>query len=340
MTAAPLTSTLPQLPAFPETSVQAELERALDRLEPDVRHVCGYAVGLWDQTGAPTSAGGKGIRGTLALLSARAATGNASAGLPAAVAVELVHNFSLVHDDLMDGDRLRRHRPTVWAAFGPAQAILAGDAMLGLAAELLAEAGASWAVQCLAATTRRLINGQVADLAFERRRAVSLAECLKMSADKTGSLLACAASLGTVVANGPADLACRLASYGMHVGLAFQLTDDLLGIWGDPRLTGKPVRSDLRAHKKSLPVVAALQNVASAAGQRLAELYLTDEPPAEDQLTEIAALVEAAGGRAWAEQTAATELTAALQVLSATELPDDVSAELRQLATQLAGRER
>jgi geranylgeranyl diphosphate synthase, type I len=321
--------------------IQPSLRSALDRLDPGVRHLCGYHLGFWDEGGEPDRPRGKGVRGVLALLSAQAAGSPPEVGLPAATAVELVHNFSLLHDDLMDGDRTRRHRPTVWAVFGSAQAILAGDALLGLADEVLAEAPSatrSWAIRCLAASTRRLIAGQLADLAFETRRDVTLNRCLQMAADKTAALLSCAASIGAVLADGPADLALRLAQFGMHLGVAYQLTDDVLGIWGSPETTGKPVLSDLRAKKKSLPVVAALTSP-TAAGARLSALYLTDAQLTEAELQEGADLVQQAGGRAWAEKTADAELATALELLSGGQLPPGVAEDLRRLAIRLSGRD-
>lgn len=322
--------------------IQPSLRSALDRLDPGVRHLCGYHLGFWDEQGEPDRPRGKGVRGVLALLSAQAAGSPVEVGLPAAAAVELVHNFSLLHDDLMDGDRTRRHRPTVWAVFGSGQAILAGDALLGLADEVLAEAPSanrSWAIRCLAASTRRLIAGQLADLAFETRRDVTLSECLQMAADKTAALLSCAASIGAVLANTPADLTLRLAQFGEHLGVGYQLIDDILGIWGSPEATGKPVLSDLRAKKKSLPVVAALTS-STAAGERLAALYLTDAQLTDAQLAEAADLVQQAGGRAWAENTADAELATALELIRSDEIPFDVAEELRRLAIRLSGRDR
>jgi geranylgeranyl diphosphate synthase type I len=321
--------------------IQPSLRSALDRLDPGVRHLCGYHLGFWDEGGEPDRPRGKGVRGVLAMLSAQAAGSPMEVGLAAATAVELVHNFSLLHDDLMDGDRTRRHRPTVWSVFGSGQAILAGDALLGLADEVLAEAPSAtraWAIRCLAASTRRLIAGQLADLAFETRRDVTLSECLQMAADKTAALLSCAASIGAVLADGPADLASRLAQFGMHLGVAYQLIDDVLGIWGSPETTGKPVLSDLRAKKKSLPVVAALRSP-TAAGERLSALYLSDATLSEAQLEEAADLVQQAGGRTWAENTADAELATALEWLSNGHSPPNVAEDLRRLAIELSGRD-
>ena len=223
--------------------------------------------------------------------------------MTAAVAVELVHNFSLLHDDIMDNDTERRHRPTAWTVFGVGAAILAGDALLALAQDLLLEDGnpqGAWAARCLSAAVQRLIGGQGADLAFEKRDDVTLAECLDMAGDKTAALMACACSIGAVHLGAPPTLAMGLAGFGAHVGLAFQLTDDLLGIWGAPEVTGKPVRADLRARKKSLPVVAALNSGTPEAAELRA--LLTDPAPlTEDDLVRAADLVVAAGGKDWAE---------------------------------------
>ena len=206
--------------------------------------------------------------------------------MTAAVAVELVHNFSLLHDDIMDNDTERRHRPTAWTVFGVGAAILAGDALLALAQDMLLEDGhpqGAWAARCLSAAVQRLIGGQGSDLAFEKREDVTLAECLDMAGDKTAALMACACSIGAVHLGAPPALAMGLAGFGAHVGLAFQLTDDLLGIWGAPEVTGKPVRADLRARKKSLPVVAALTSGTPAAGE-LRVLLGDPEPLSEGDL--------------------------------------------------------
>ncbi len=321
--------------------VRQSMAAALDRLDADMRHVSGYHVGFWDAEGSPADAVGKGVRAALALLSARAAGGTAEQGVPAAVAVELIHNFSLLHDDVMDGDTQRRHRATAWTVFGSSPAILAGDALQSLAVEVLAEArtpNLSWAVRCLSAAVRRLIAGQVADLSFERRDDVGLEECLRMAGDKTGALLACSASLGTVLVDGPAELALGLGEFGAHLGLAFQLVDDLLGIWGEPAQTGKPVLSDLRSRKKSVPVVAALSS-STAPGQLLRRLYAQPDELSEQQLADAAELVERAGGRAWTERRADEELQAGLELLRVLPMPADVADEFATLARGLAHRD-
>jgi len=322
--------------------VQPVLRDVLDRLDADTREVCGYHLGFWDADGTPGHGAGKGVRPALAVLSARAAGGSAELGVPAAVACELIHNFSLLHDDIMDRDTERRHRPTAWAQYGESRAILAGDALQALACELLAEAPSptsAWAVRCLNAATRRLIAGQAADLAFETRDDVTLDECLEMAAGKTGALMACSASLGAVLADAPSELAMGLTDFGAHIGLAFQLVDDLLGIWGQPERTGKPVLSDLRSRKKSVPVVAAF-DAGGPAAEELRALYALPRELTADELERAAALVTEAGGREWAESAADRELAAALASLEPLDMPPDVRAAFVALARQLSTRDQ
>src|SRR6202020_332104 len=163
------------------------------------------------------------------------------------------------------------------------------------------------------------IAGQGADLAFERREDVTLDECLQMAGDKTAALMACACSIGAIGVGAPAELAMGLAGFGAHAGLSFQLTDDLLGIWGAPEVTGKPVRADLRARKKSLPVVAALTG-GTAAGQELAGLLPRAAAVSEGALRQAARLVGEAGGGAGAESEADSQLAAATTCLNETQM--------------------
>jgi geranylgeranyl diphosphate synthase type I len=334
------------IPAGVETArdlVGPAIATALDRLSPDVRVVAAYHLGLADTDGRPAARGtaGKALRPALAVLSARAAGAEPERGVPAAAAVEFVHNFSLLHDDIMDGDTERRHRPTAWTVFGVGAAILAGDALLQLAHDLLLEGPAPqglWASRCLSAAVQRLIGGQGSDLAFEKRDDVTLAECLDMAGDKTAALMACACSIGAVHLGAPPTLAMALAGFGAHVGQAFQLTDDLLGIWGAPEVTGKPVRADLRARKKSLPVVAALTSGTPEATD-LHALLTDPQPLSEDDLIRAADLIVAAGGKQWAEAEADAELAAANASLADIDLPADVRAELTAIAEFITARQ-
>jgi geranylgeranyl diphosphate synthase type I len=312
------------------------LRAAVDTLPESMRRIAGYHLGWLDETGRPTgAAGGKALRPALALLGSAALGGDPNAALPVAVAVELVHNFSLLHDDVMDGDRTRRHRPTAWAVFGRNGAILAGDALLALAFQV---GGSPAAVTALNTCVQRLLDGQSADLAFELRSTVDLAECRAMAGSKTGALLGCAVSMGAWAAGGEPDRVAHLRAFGERLGLAFQLADDLLGIWGDPALTGKPVHSDLRSRKKSFPVVAALSS-GTPAGRELTNWYARSQPHVHADLAHVAALVERAGGRAWAQGHADLLLDEALTELAAARPHALAAAELTALAQHATRRD-
>ncbi|RCG15392.1 polyprenyl synthetase family protein [Streptomyces reniochalinae] len=327
------------------------LRAAIERLAPPMDTVAAYHFGWIDAAGRPSeSAGGKAVRPALALLSAEAASAAPEVGIPGAVAVELVHNFSLLHDDLMDGDEQRRHRDTVWKVHGPAQAILVGDALFALAGEILLELGtveAGRATRRLTTASRKLIDGQAQDISYEHRDLVTVEECLDMEGNKTGALLACAASVGAVLGGADDRTADALEAYGHHLGLAFQAVDDLLGIWGDPQATGKQAWSDLRQRKKSLPVAAALGSRGPAAA-RLATLLSADAAKSqaefedfhEAEFAERAALIEEAGGREWTSQEAQRQHTTAIQALDSIEMPGRVREQFVALADFVVVRQR
>ncbi len=323
--------------------VEPALRGAIDRLTPELRPVAAYHLGWVDAEGRPSGGdGGKGVRPALALLSAEAAGAPASLGVPGGVAVELVHDFSLIHDDVIDGDAERRHRPTVWALFGVGRAVIVGDALLALAQQIVLDpglvggevAGASGnghrAAQVVADATAAMIAGQALDMAFESVPYVDVAGCLAMEAGKTGALLACASSIGAVLAGADDTVVAALHRFGVELGLAFQAVDDVLGIWGDPATTGKPAWSDLRSHKKTLPVAAALAAGGSEA-EELASL-LSSEPLEEQGVARAAALVESRGGRLAAEEEADRRLASALEALSSVELAERPRAELAEVA--------
>ncbi|WP_432105505.1 polyprenyl synthetase family protein [Streptomyces sp. bgisy091] len=325
------------------------LRAAVGRLAPPMDTVAAYHFGWIDAQGRPADGdGGKAVRPALALLSAEAAGAPAEAGIPGAVAVELVHNFSLLHDDLMDGDEQRRHRDTVWKVHGPAQAILVGDALFALANEILLELGtveAGRAARRLTTASRKLIDGQAQDISYEHRERVTVEECLEMEGNKTGALLACAVSIGAVLGGADDRTADVLEAYGYHLGLAFQAVDDLLGIWGDPESTGKQTWSDLRQRKKSLPVVAALA-AGGPASERLGELLAADAASSdfdsfsEEEFAARAALIEEAGGREWTAQEARRQHAVAIEALHGVDMPERVRAQLTELADFVVVRKR
>ncbi|MDT0386537.1 polyprenyl synthetase family protein [Streptomyces dubilierae] len=318
--------------------VRPALVEAVGRLHPWVAEMAGYAFGWCEVGGAPVAAsGGKGVRQALAVLGAEAAGSPGRAGVPAAVAVELVHTFSLLHDDIMDGDTDRRRRPAVWKAYGTGPAVLAGDALFALAVETLAaQPGGLGAVRALSVALSDLVRGQADDLLFADRPwtgpdRVRPEEYRVMAEHKTGALLGGAAALGALLGGAPPGTAEALDRAGRHLGIAFQIVDDVLGIWGDPRVTGKPVHGDLRERKKTYPVLVALD---SPRGDRLAALLRSGH-----DLGAAAALIERAGGRAAALAEARRHVTAVETALEAVPLTPRAAAELRSLLGFLIRRD-
>jgi len=225
-----------------------------------------YHLGWVDESFLPVQAdGGKRVRARLCLLACQAAGGLPEQAISPAAAVELVHNFSLIHDDIQDRSAYRRHRPTVWSVWGAPQAINAGDGMFTAAQLALAEAEGTdpatrvQGFQTLNHACRMLCEGQYLDLDFERRVRVSVDDYLAMIERKTASLLATACYLGALYAGADAETRSRYREFGLQMGMAFQMQDDHLGNWGDPKVTGKPAADDVVNKKKTLPLVYSLE---------------------------------------------------------------------------------
>lgn len=329
-------------------SVDPELRTAVASLPGSMRRIARYHFGWEHADGTPADGNaGKAIRPALVLAAADALGGPAAraAAVRAAAAVELVHNFTLLHDDVMDRDTSRRHRPTAWTVFGDADAILAGDALQALALRLLAEdphPAAGAAAVRLADCVLELCAGQHADTAMEDRAPdeVTLDEVLAMAEAKTGALLGCACALGALYARAGAAEVAALDGFGRQAGLAFQLIDDVIGIWGDPGRTGKPAGADLAARKKSLPVVAALTSGTPAAAD-LAELYAKPHVRSDaDEIARTARAVERAGGRDWAQSEAADRMARALQELARAVPGPEAAGGLLALAEFVTRRSR
>lgn len=335
--------TIEQVLGLSADLVQPALRSAVGGLPASMRRIVAYHYGWEDENGRRTGAdGGKGIRSALVLLAAAAAGGEPESALPAAVAVDLVHNHSLLHDDVIDGDATRRHRPTAWSVFGVGGAILAGDALLVLARDVLAASGHPAAPQgerMLSAAVLELLDGQSADIAFERRTDVELSECLRMARRKTGALFGCAGALGALFGGGSPEQVHHLRVFGAHLGLAFQHVDDVLGIWGDPTTTGKSIHSDLGRGKKTLPVVAALR-FGTPAGRELAGLYQRTQDLSGADLVRAADLVDAAGGRTWSQAQVEHLLAMAEGHLRSADPGRRAAADLEALAELVVRRDR
>ncbi|WP_441248135.1 polyprenyl synthetase family protein [Kitasatospora sp. McL0602] len=301
--------------------VTGEAARWLSGMEPEDERIIGYQLGLWDADGRPgAGGGGKWVRAALTLSCARAAGGDPREALRGAGAVELLHTLSLLYDDAMDRDAVRRARPSAWRVFGRRPAERAAAALLPyVVARLfdppvgLAVAGA--AAAALGEAVVRLALGQAMDLDFERRPRVSVEECRLMIADKTASLMACACGLGALLAGADRGRTAGFTQLGEDLGMAFQIVDDILGLWGDAAVTGKPAGSDLRARKKSFPVAVALA-ADSPDSARLAAAYAH---PADSlgpsDTAELLTLIEQLGGRKAALAEADAYLASAVRFL-------------------------
>ena len=320
--------------------VQPALRAAVDRLADErMRRIAEYQLGWCEPDGTPTAGhGGKGIRGALTVLTTEAIHADGTAALPAAAAVELVHNFSLLHDDVMDRDVERRHRPTGWVVFGDGPTILAGTAMLTLAVQVVGD-DAPAALSCLLDATQKLISGQSDDLRLESAAEVRVEDVFTMEAGKTAALLSCAASIGPAAVHAPSETVAALAAYGYELGMAFQLVDDVLGITGDPAATGKSASSDLRANKRSVPIVAALR-ADNEAGRRLRDLLGGGPPASEDDVALAAKLVDEAGGIEWTQQQARACAERAFARLAGLDLVPAAAADLVALGHYVVDRDR
>ncbi len=296
-----------------------------------------YHLGWADEQLRPAQAdAGKRIRPLLCLLACAACGGDPARALPAAAAIELLHNFSLIHDDIQDGSATRRGRPTVWALWGIPQAINAGDALFtiahqalwrlrerGVPADRILEVAERFDAACL-----MLTRGQHLDLAFESAERVTAAEYLEMIRGKTAALLAAALGIGARLADHPPE---ALEAFGEALGMAFQIQDDILGIWGDPAVTGKPVADDLRARKKTFPVIHAMERIPEFTAR-----YRDRETPLEVLLEDL----EASGARAAAEAQAAAFTQQALDALDRAGLRNPYGQALWELAQALLSRAR
>ena len=288
-----------------------------------------------DQFRAAQFDSGKRIRPVLALLTCEAAGGDWECALPAAASIELLHNFSLIHDDIEDGDTTRRGRATLWTIWGHAQAINAGDALFtfahvalgGMVARNIPPARRLAVRERFDQACLALTQGQHLDLSFEARPSVSEAEYLRMIGGKTAALVAGACAIGAIVAG--SEVVAYYENFGREIGFAFQIQDDLLGIWGDSEVTGKPAGSDILNRKKSLPVAYGLER-----SEELRRLYAEEMIDVQQVIIEL----EAIGAREYAETLAVQHHQRALNALTATGRDNSATQALRELAHSLLNR--
>ena len=307
----------------------------------------GYHLGWQDAAFRPARGReGKRLRPLLCLLGCEATGARWERALPAAAAVELVHNFTLVHDDIEDSSPLRRGRPAAWKLWGVPQAINAGDGLLivarmalfrlrqrGLPPEVVLQA-----VEVLDQAILRICEGQYLDLSFEGRLDVSENAYAGMIARKTAILMETALHLGALAGGGGEKVIAALGAYGHALGLAFQVQDDLLGVWGEEERTGKPAAADIRGRKLGLPVVHALAQARPGDRAVLERVYGGEGPVGQDDVAAVLAVLERAGSREYVQEVAAHYHQEALRALEA--VPAGPAREaLAEIAAALVGRE-
>jgi geranylgeranyl diphosphate synthase, type I len=305
-----------------------------------------YHMGWQDERGASSCGeSGKFVRSTLCLLSCEAAGGDASEVIPAAAAVELIHNFSLIHDDIEDDSYERHHRPAVWRVWGHSQAINAGDAMFalaylalqGLEEQAIGYQRISGATEALSQACLDLCEGQYLDLKYEHRLDVTVEEYLYMAGKKTAALLAVASLLGAYLGGGHGGMVDCLNGFGRELGMAYQICDDLMGIWGREERTGKTA-GDISRKKKSLPVVYGLLSARGEDRERLETLY-AQRLIEERDVAEVVRILEQTGARDYAQNLAEEYHRKAVAQLGAAGLEAGRQTPLRELACFLLQRD-
>lgn len=330
--------------------LDAEMEAALSSASQDLELYAWsrYHLGWNDERLRPMPEadrrkhGGKRLRGVLTVLSAEAMGGAGRLAAPAGAAVELIHNFSLVHDDVEDNDAERRHRPTVWKLWGVPHAINVGSnmqAMVDVAVLRLAESfPAEKVVDAFRIITRAVVlmtEGQFLDMSAEDKHEMSEAEYFRMTGGKTAALIEGALRVGAILGTGDAPRSEAMAQFGRGFGLAFQCRDDYLGIWGDPARTGKPVGSDIIQGKRSLPVVHALSAAPAGtpAGDRLRTALR------ERSVDDVLEVFESVGTARWVAARVEEHTTAALDALARARGASPYSEAIREIAEYALGRD-
>lgn len=335
--------TLDQLTQIYLPAIENELHEAVNRANgpslEELYTMMAYHLG-WEGEGAGPRATGKRIRPILLLLSTQAAGGDWQKALPGAAAVELIHNFSLIHDDIEDNSPLRRGRQTLWTQWGIPLGINTGDSMFTLAHLALLRLEETTnpkitlrAVNVLQNTCLQLTQGQHLDISYENKKTLSVEAYWPMVNGKTAALLAACTEIGALIADVDEKRREAYRHFGRDLGLAFQALDDILGIWGDATKIGKSNASDLVAGKKSLPVLYGL-----AQNGLFAQRWLSG-PVTNEEVQALAAQLETEGARDYTQREANRLTTAALNALEQARPRGEAGQALQQLANRLLQRE-
>ncbi len=324
--------------------IELELQKQVARLdEPRTQifhEMLTYHMG-WTGEGAGPEATGKRIRPLLVLLVTSACGGNWQHALPAAAAIELVHNFSLVHDDIQDNSPKRRGRDTVWTKWGVPMAINAGDALFVMSNQAIIDLKQNYpaevvvkAAEILHNTCLDLTRGQYLDMSYEERTDLGVEDYWPMISGKTAALLSACCNIGALLGGADETLQETYRSFGHYLGLAFQVQDDILGIWGDETVTGKSAASDLVEGKKSLPVLIGLGKKG-----KFAERW-SRGPIMVEEVEDVARLLAGEGGYGQAKEASIQMTDMAINTLREADPQNEAGEALFELTNKLLNRDQ
>ena len=327
--------------------LEAELKHIVDRTPLSLYDMMRYHMGWIDELGRDQEVtAGKRLRPVLCLLACHALGGQWRQALPAAAAVELLHNFSLIHDDIQDSSAERRGRPTVWHIWGMPQAITVGDGMYALAQSSLLRLEESniphekvvRAARFLDEASLNLCEGQYRDISYENRLDITVNDYLSMISGKTAALFRCSLEIGALIATEDDSAVAHLGNFGHDLGMTFQIQDDVLGVWGDEKATGKSSASDIQMRKKTLPIIYAFQNARGANRQHLRQIY-EQETIDDAGVTDVLQVLNELDARSYAQDISKKYHQQALSELDALELSNEAKSQLQAITTFLLGRE-
>lgn len=325
-----------------QDELEAELRAAVGEGSSPLYTMMRYHLGWVNEKGQDQRSSGKMSRPTLCLLACEAVGGDWRSALPAAIAIELIHNFSLIHDDIQDQSWERRNRPTVWKVWGEAQGINAGDAMYALAQlTLLRLEERGIPLEKVVLLSRRLdqaslqlCEGQYLDLAYEDRLDIGTADYLDMIDKKTACLFEASLYLGALLGTDNESQVAALSAFGRTLGVAFQVHNDLQGIWGEEESSKKAPYSDIRNKKKTLPTIYALQNAGDEDRRKLTEIYGGAEMSTQD-ISRVLGILDRTGARRYAEGIRKHYHLEAVKQFAGTGIPESFQQELTQMAAFL-----
>lgn len=327
--------------------INAALRASLSQQEPHVYDMLRYYMGWVNVDGTPCVAmEGKLLRPTLCLFACQATGGMVEQAMPAAVALEFIHNFSLIHDDIQDRDETRHNRQTLWAVWGLPNALVAGNvlrivadkSLQGLVERGLEPDRALAVIGVLTEAYLEMIEGQYLDISFEGQPDVYLQDYLGMISRKTGALIRCAFTMGALTGTRDRQAVDAFRACGEALGLVFQVRDDVLGVWGDEETTGKPVGADIRRKKNSFPVVYAMSQARGRDRQFLLDTYNKTQLTDSD-VNNVLEIMERLNTRAYADSMAAEHGHRAAEALNAVEMASSAKQEVEELVQFLLVRE-